>query len=1355
MKRKHDDGQNSGSNKKSRSTPPESGNNAGEGSQGQGTSQGDGPGARTGSGSEAGAPPDKGYDIEERPDRRIFGKKLKKLYNGKMAEDTVYVVSITRPEWRDRPLLEMEEEMRGMWADILQNVSNDNVLPSDLVRIHIAHRDLSKGDIIVPLQPLSTLTVDGIMDRISTVLQSYATLKADDKLEISIGVIRFPRGEGRLQMLNLEEDLCRKKAVTVIDNSDGKCLARSLAVCRAYQRLQNKEISRDQYKTVIEPMKYRHQERQANELIESLGLSVEESGSFLALPAYESLLDVDIVVISAAHQNKVIYPEALQHERQYYVYYLQGKEGTPGHFHAVKTPTGLMTMKYFCKTCLAGHNAGDKHRCEGICVKCKSPGCKPQKPSDSESRSCRKCRVEFETAACFKNHLKKNKKGKNICDKFWQCKQCRRYYQSSVLKPNEHRCDTYMCGKCEKYVSVSNHNCYQRHEKEKKANRVMIFFDFETVQESGEHIPNLVVARRYDMSKGSYREIIFRGDDVRTLFGSWLFSAENKGAVVMAHNMKGFDGVFLLNYLVKNNVVHEVIYNGSKIMKISVLSGLKMRVIDSLNFFPMPLSKMPKSFGLKDARKGDFPHLFNVTKNFGYIGKYPPLEMYGVDGKSESDRAEVIKWHDSVKGTLFDFEKELLAYCKNDVKILAESCVQFRKSFMTVTGIDPFSYTTIASATMAVFKRNFLQEEHDVVTKSEAEEAESQGREPKVEKRLWTASELARESKQLESSKFCSSDIALVPSSGYLHRDNFSYLSIAWLKWMEKKQGVEIQHALSLEGEYRIPGTNYRVDGYCSETNVVYEYNGCLYHGCGECFPDGSLTVPKTQETREVLFTKTKIREEKIRKLGYKLKVVWEHEFAKEIKADEELRNFLLTLDIQDHIDLREGFFGGRVNACRLFYEAKEDEIIRYLDFTSLYPWTNKYARYPVGHPEIIVKDFKPIEEYFGIAKVKMLPPKRLYHPVLPYLSNGKLKFPLCSRCAANENQKSCTCSDEDRALVGTWYTPEIQKALEKGYRLIQIYQVYHYSKTSQYNSATGESGLFSKFIDTFLKIKQEKSGYPAWCIDDKSKAEYIALYKENEGIELDPAEIEYNPGMRSLAKIILNSFWGKFGQRSDMKKHKYVRSQAEFLSYLLDETTLLNDFHIVNEDLLVINYGKQKQFVEECATSNVVIAGFTTCWARLKLYQVLESIGEDVLYFDTDSVIFVEKKNAVSPIKTGDYLGELTDELKSGNHITSFVSGGPKNYAYHESDGSQTCKVKGFTLNYENSQRVNFSNIKDLVLMRSGEKINLPKRNKICRNKYENTVYNRMEDRNYSVVYTKRRIVDNYKTLPFGYVDV
>ena len=55
------------------------------------------------------------------------------------------------------------------------------------------------------------------------------------------------------------------------------------------------------------------------------------------------------------------------------------------------------------------------------------------------------------------------------------------------------------------------------------------------------------------------------------------------------------------------------------------------------------------------------------------------------------------------------------------------------------------------------------------------------------------------------------------------------------------------------------------------------------------------------------------------------------------------------------------------------------------------------------------------------------------------------------------------------------------------------------------------------------------------------------------------------------------------------------------------------------------------------------------------KLYQVLDQVNENVLYFDTDSVIFLEKKNEPCPVKTGAYLGELTNELKPGNCIFCF----------------------------------------------------------------------------------------------------
>lgn len=197
-------------------------------------------------------------------------------------------------------------------------------------------------------------------------------------------------------------------------------------------------------------------------------------------------------------------------------------------------------------------------------------------------------------------------------------------------------------------------------------------------------------------------------------------------------------------------------------------------------------------------------------------------------------------------------------------------------------------------------------------------------------------------------------------------------------------------------------------------------------------------------------------REKELQHMGYKLITVWEHQFKYHLDKNTALQQFVATLDLQDRLDPRDSFFGGRTNAIKLHYQAKEDETIQYYDFTSLYPWTNKYCRYPVGHP---TNNFQDMAHYFGLAKIKILPPRKLYHFVLPYNSNGKLKFPLCRTCADSENQTDCTCSVDERAITGTWCTPELQMAMSKGYTILKIYEIYHFAETSTYDLETGEGG--------------------------------------------------------------------------------------------------------------------------------------------------------------------------------------------------------------------------------------------------------------------------------------------------------
>lgn len=109
-----------------------------------------------------------------------------------------------------------------------------------------------------------------------------------------------------------------------------------------------------------------------------------------------------------------------------------------------------------------------------------------------------------------------------------------------------------------------------------------------------------------------------------------------------------------------------------------------------------------------------------------------------------------------------------------------------------------------------------------------------------------------------------------------------------------------------------------------------------------------------------------------------------------------------------------------------------------------------------------------------------------------------------------------------------------------KGYEVIKIYEIYHFEETTQYDSENGDGGLFTDYVNMFLKLKQEASGFPEESKTEEQKRKYICQYKKKEGIQLEYEKIDKNPGLRCLAKLCLNSFGGKFGQRLSMRQSNF-----------------------------------------------------------------------------------------------------------------------------------------------------------------------------------------------------------------------
>ena len=217
----------------------------------------------------------------------------------------------------------------------------------------------------------------------------------------------------------------------------------------------------------------------------------------------------------------------------------------------------------------------------------------------------------------------------------------------------------------------------------------------------------------------------------------------------------------------------------------------------------------------------------------------------------------------------------------------------------------------------------------------------------------------------------------------------------------------------------------------------------------------------------------------------------------------------------------------------------------------------------------------------------------------------------------------------------------------------------------------------------------------------------------------------------------------------------------------MTDPTIEITDFNIIDDSHLMLSTKRTQEDMCDPGNTNIFLASFTTSYARMKLLDHLLPLADRCLYVDTDSLIYTCKEGE-SDLPLGDMLGELTDELGGGgggggggsgeeerDFITTFICGGPKNYAYRTHMGKEVCKVKGFSLNYGNSKILNFESMKDVVF-----NINDPftgfystvNESKICRNKLTSELYSQKEFKQYAAVHTKRVVLPNLTTIPFGY---
>ncbi|CAC5375852.1 unnamed protein product [Mytilus coruscus] len=1194
--------------------------------------------------------PDRFYDL------RVVSEREPKF----RTKSTTYKVTFKELEVRGLPqiLKTLQLLFQSLIKDMTEFMKTD-----DLIRMSIQCPELD-FPITIPFMKVAQLSAETMLREIERVLQLYEQFVLDSSLEIEITHVDMPKGSGRksCKFVDIGRFLKDKKCIIQIQNNDELCCARALVTAKANIDKHPK------WESIRKGCKI--QQDMAIELHEKANIPLKACDLEDIKQFQRAMNDCQIHVVSNEHFNGIIFqgPEA---EKKIYLYHHNE------HYDVIRSMPAFLNRSYYCNICQKGYQHKEEHKCNNICTSCH----KIHEVENKERIYCKDCNRYFQGDVCFQLHAKKTSQGRSTCTSYYRCKECGQSINRKMHK-KEHQCGEDDLVQCEQGYERSDDslkckNC--------KKSRCGVY----------EHKPNLCVVHKvcsdcfeHNVNSSSRcdtcgkHEIIFSGPNTNDEFCQWLFSGENNGATILCHNFKGYDSFPILSYLYKNGILPKIIPSGAKNMSVEV-PACNIRMIDSLNFLPSALSKLPKMFGLDELQKGYFPHLFNRQENQSVVLEHlPDIKYYNPDGMKVDDRELFLEWYAANAHKKFDFKLELLKYCQSDVDILRRCCLKFRQLFMAMTtkdsnkdGIDPFEKCiTIASACNLVFRKNFLRPE----------------------------------------------TIGIIPAQGYNPEEKHSIKALKWLRYVSKSKGIHTQHARN-GGEKKIG--DYRVDGYHKNDNgeeIVFEYHGCFWHGCSKCYSKQTVnTVNKM--TMADLHQRTLEKKSQIENQGYKYISKWECEFDKEIIENIDIKTFVDSVNYVTPLEPRNAFSGGRTEAFNLYHEAKDDEQIRYYDVTSLYPFINKTGKVVLGHPTIITENFDDISK----------------------------------TCTELQQTTTCLHTKNERAITGTWVTDELKKAKEKGYIVEQIYEVWHFNDVEQYDPKSKSGGIFTEYINTFLKMKQEASGWPSWCITEKHRQKYIQDYFEKEGIQLDYKKIEKNPGLRSLAKLMLNSFWGKFGQRTNLPQVEYVSDPSVYFDMLTSDQQEVTCVNFVTDEMIEMRWRNKEEFLETSGRTNVVIAAYTTAQARLKLYSYLDKLGDRVLYADTDSVIFTAKQGEWEP-PLGDYLGELTDEVPA-NNITHFVTGGPKNYAYKlqkpYSDGNQTvCKVRGITLNYKNALSINFDAVKDMVTTSEKKTITVVDEHKII--KIQKVVglllANRAKD--YRIVFDKRVIVSDYKTLPYGY---
>lgn len=355
---------------------------------------------------------------------------------------------------------------------------------------------------------------------------------------------------------------------------------------------------------------------------------------------------------------------------------------------------------------------------------------------------------------------------------------------------------------------------------------------------------------------------------------------------------------------------------------------------------------------------------------------------------------------------------------------------------------------------------------------------------------------------------------------------------------------------------------------------------------------------------------------------------------------------------------IKDATFGGRTYPNQMLYESpmykeikagtktyadlkESGEFIYNADATSLYPASMSgfdlvKVKYPLGRSEWVDNPKKAYESgKMGFYEINFKPPTDIRTAVLPRKKmNGNVNIGV--EWSLYEG-------------TGIYTSVDIKNAQEAGYEIEFINKALVYEK---------KGDVFSEYISSFYKMKEK-------------------------------AEREGNDCLRSIAKLLLNSLYGKMLQCPTTTSSQIVNNVIEFEKFMIDYN--LTDWKIINNKKLLVT-GEKRDYVT-AITKPSQLGAYVTAYSRRIMLHYMKAVDPTLksmiyTYTDTDSLHLsgeaYKKFNELGYTRTKEnsQLGFLCNDVKGEGLIIREMNLAPKTYLYEYIDSTgkigMTMKCKG-----------------------------------------------------------------------------